>query len=276
MSRVATGSLMAVVGLLGLGSCAELGVPAESFADDTAITTKITSIRLDSGAGSVRVHRGTATSVHREVHYSGNRPGGTSRVDGEQLVLEACRVRHCEADYDVIVPDRVKVVGQTESGAVTVDAGVAGDVDVTAASGALTITDVPGPVAARSDSGKITLASIGGAVTVQTGSAAVSLDKVAGAVSAKVDSGGVTGAGIGGDCDVQVGSGTVALSLLNPRSVRAVTDSGDIDLTVPNAAYQVTAANDGGPVTTGVPNTTGAPRKLDARAGAGGIKITTT
>jgi hypothetical protein len=207
------------------------------FSDDESIGQTITEVRFDNDSGDVKISVGDATSVHREVKYSTDKPGKTSRVDdGDTLVLEACRTRNCWVTYDVVVPAGTKVNGHIDSGDVEV-AGVA-SANVQSESGNLTVRDVAGKVNATAESGTVDLSGIGGAV-------------VAGA-----ESGGVT------------------VGLTTAQDVSVSTESGDIEVSVPGADYRVDASSDSGTVDNGLDGDNTGGHKLELRADSGNVTVT--
>jgi hypothetical protein len=201
--RILSGVAVAALAVGGVAACD--AVRSKTAKDDTEVTQKVTAIRLDDKNGSVRVEGtagSTAVSVHREVHYRGDRPGATSRVEKGVLWLSGCG-HNCGADYVVTVPAGLPVTGGTSNGAVTLKGVGAADV--------------------HTSNGKVTVAGATGAVKVRTSNGAVSID------------------GTRGGVDAQSSNGSVTVRTPTPQDVRAHTSNGSLTVTAAPAAYRVSA-----------------------------------
>lgn len=171
------------------------------FSDHETIDQSVSEVRFSNDSGNIKITKGDTLEVRRSVHYGDTKPGKTFRVDGDALVLEACEERDCTIDYEVTVPEAVKVSGHLDSGNVEL-AGVA-SVNVEAQSGDVTAHDVAGEVNALTQSGNVDLSGVGGTVVA----------------SAQ--------------------SGNVSIGLTSAAGVTASTSSGNVEVTVPDASYQV-------------------------------------
>lgn len=189
-----------------------------SLSDHESFDGPVSEVRFSNDSGNVQITTGDTLEVRRTIHYGADKPGKTYRMDGDVLVLEACEVRNCTADYEVTVPEGTKVSGHVESGNVDVT-GVA-KVNVEAESGDVTARDVVGEVNASTQSGNVDLSGIGGSVVATAE------------------------------------SGNVTVQLTTAATVTATTSSGNVDVAVPDESYQVTihandVTNDLGDDTTG-------------------------
>jgi len=194
----------------GLTACNQL--KEETFRDESTLSGKITSVRLEIGAGGATVN-GTKgdgrMSLHRTVAYRGDRPkGATYRTENGVLVLGGCG-SNCSVTYTVDVPAGIPVSGDASSGSVSVTR--VGEVKVTTSSGRIEMNDVSGPVDVRTSNGRI------------------------------------VGRNIAGDrLQAETSNGAIDLALATPQNVRARTSNGHIDLTVPRADYRVSAHTSNG------------------------------
>jgi hypothetical protein len=243
------------IALIGFGVVFALGLGSGATKDNQAqLATPVRSVHVDSASGSVRVRAGDVpvTTVHQRFSYHWGKPDGGYRVNGDQLVLNTCGWK-CTVDYDVVVPRGVTVTGHADSGDIDL-IGVA-SADVSVNSGGLTVRDVAGSVKAQADSGDIALAGIGQDVT------------------AKAGSGRITGETLRGKVDAQADSGSVTLRLGIAQDVRARSDSGDVDVTVPNGSYRVQGTTDSGDRMIGVPVDAFAARTLQLDTDSGDVRV---
>ncbi|WP_411143912.1 DUF4097 family beta strand repeat-containing protein [Streptomyces sp. x-80] len=233
--RLVGAMALAVAGASGLTAC---GPWTEAVVkDDTVVSQKITSVRLDTGSGGLTLRGGkdvTKVSVHREVTYHGDRPeGATQHVDDGVLVLDGCG-RNCSVTYTIDLPAGVPVTGKTSTGAVSL--------------------------------------SQVGAVHVTTSSGSIELDGVSGTVDVRTSNGEITGRGLtGGRIQAQTTNGAIALTPATPQDVRAQTTNGSIALTMPSGRYQVSAKSGLGQKDIGIPHDPAGPHRLDLTTGNGGI-----
>lgn len=224
---------------LGAGTLTACGlVPGETFEDETGISEKVTSVRLDDPTGGVELRsRQTVTdvTVHRRIEVDGDKPKATHRVEDGVLVLRGCGP-DCEVNYTVDLPPRVSVSGRSSSGGVTLS-GV-GAVDVRTSSGAVALDDVDGPVDVRTENGRI------------------------------------NGRGLKGErVRAQTSNGAIDLSLATPQDVRARASNGAISLTVPDGRYRVSAETSNGSRRIGVRDDPSGDHTLDLSTGNGRITV---
>ncbi|MFL9680690.1 DUF4097 family beta strand repeat-containing protein [Streptomyces sp. KL110A] len=221
----------------GLAACGL--VKGETFGDDTTLSGKITSVRLENGSGGVTVNgregRGKL-SLRREVEYRGDKPqGATHRIENGVLILGGCGSR-CSVNYTVDVPVGVPVSGEVSSGG-------------------------------------IHLIKVG-AVKVTTGSGRIEMNGVSGAVEVKTSNGRITGQDIKGTrIQAQTTNGEINLTPAAPLDVQASTSNGAITLTLPKADYQVMADTNNGDKTIGVSDDPSGKFRLDLKSSNGDITV---
>ncbi|WP_020669276.1 DUF4097 family beta strand repeat-containing protein [Amycolatopsis nigrescens] len=215
--RVFGGLVLGALSALTITACSDFG-PAEHLSDGRPVPEPISDVRFDVAAGEVRirVEPGAPVSFRREIDYHGNRPGSTHRIEGRSLVLAGCGA-DCSVDYQLVLPERMPVVGLTSSG--LVDVSGAASVDLQTSSGRVNLRDVAGPAKVEAKSGDVDL-TMGqpAGVTVRSDSGTVVLAVPQGPyrVSTEVDS---------GKSDVSIPSDPAAPNLLDVRS-----KSGDVTI----------------------------------------------
>lgn len=224
-----------VAGLL-LAGCGWAGIGEKTFTDDATVGQEITKVRFDNDSGDVKITIGDEVTVHRSVdHDDDEKPGPTHRVDGDTLILEACSANNCSVDYEVTVPAGTEVDGHVDSGNAEV-VGVAA-ANVEAESGDVTVRDVAGKVNAVAQSGRVTLSGIGGTVVATAE------------------------------------SGDVSVGLAEPENVTVTTESGHIELTVPDGSYRVTTSVDSGDLTNDLEDDPDGEHSLTLEADSGDITV---
>lgn len=193
----------AVAIVSALSACTRL--PGSTFTDDSVVSDDIAAVRLSNGDGNITLNGkedATEVTIHRLVEHRGDRPEGESHfVEDGVLVLSGCG-SNCSVSYTVDLPGGLAVSGETRNGSVTLAA--VGDVDVNTRDGSVLVDGATGTVNVRTGNGRI---------------------HGRGLVGARVEA--------------QTSNGAVELTLGEPQDVRVETNSGKIDLTVPEHSYQV-------------------------------------
>lgn len=239
-NRVLASAALTALTLGGLSACSF--VDQKTFEDDAKVPQKITSIRLDSGNGGIRVEASadvSTASVHRKVDYRGDKPTGTSfSVDHGVLTLSGCG-RHCGVDYVVKVPVGLPVAGGTSDGDVTLT-GV-GPVDVHTDNGEIAVDGAKGPVKLRTSNGDV---------------------QVRGAT--------------GGDVDAETTNGEVTIRTATPQNITARTTSGSLTVTAPPADYRISAADSHGDQKVGLRNDPSGRYHLDLSTTNGDLTVEPT
>jgi hypothetical protein len=274
MSR---GRVVLGVGAIGatallLSGCNGFRVESKSFNDDFSVTQAVKAVRFDNGSGRVRIGVGSQGLVKRTVFYSGDRPGPTSRVEGDTLVLDNCPQRSCSIDYDVTLPAGAKIMGEVGSGDVDITA--MAEVSVKSGSGDIRVRDVPGPVTVKGSSGRIELADLGQTAVVAASSGDVTLTTVKGDVTVQSSSGQVTGSGLGGRTSVECSSGDVSLTLAGTHPVKVVATSGNVRVKVPQGQpYRVNVQTTSGECNIGIATDPAAGTGMDLQASSGDVTV---
>ncbi|MEU4076195.1 hypothetical protein DEJ45_06140 [Streptomyces venezuelae] len=230
--------IIAVSGI-AVGSLTSCGmVQGETYEDDSTLSGKFTSVRLDNGSGGVTVNgvKDGPFALHRKIEFQGEQPtGATHRIENGVLILGGCGNR-CSVNYTVDVPAGIPVNGEVSSGAIRL--AQVGSVEVTTSSGRIEMNGVTGTVQVRTTNGQI------------------------------------NGTGIKGDrIQAQTSNGKINLTPDTPADVRAQTSNGDVTLTVPKASYKVTVDSNNGDRTVDVPSDPAGKYELGVRTSNGDITV---
>lgn len=267
---VLIGTLL-VVG--GLASGCRYGFNAQhnQATDDTVLSQTISEVRLASGPGDVSVQVGSTASVHRVVHYDGDKPGPSSAVANGVLTLNGCG-NDCTADYVVTLPANAKIDGSTTSGDITVSG--ASSVDVQTNSADISAVGVTGAVNVSTSSGDVKVADAGADVQAKVNSGDVSVNGVTGTANLQTNSGRVQATGMKGtSTTVHDNSGDIVVTPAVPQNLDLQGGSGDITVTVPASSYRVTANVASGNRTVGIPDDQNGQFSINASANSGDVKI---
>jgi hypothetical protein len=169
------------------------------------------------------------------------------------------------------VASEIKVAGH--SGAVVIrDAG--GTVAVRNRSGGIQLSGIQGTVDAETTSGRTELSDLSGGVRSRTNSGSIRIEDARGAVVAHNDSGSIHAFRLGGSVHTETKSGAIRISQVLPAPIRALAESGAIQVKLARGGgYTIDAQSDSGKVTGPVANTSGRTadaHSLKAQVGAGG------
>ncbi|MPZ79981.1 MAG: DUF4097 family beta strand repeat protein [Actinophytocola sp.] len=272
IGRVVAATALGIAGLSVLSACGWT-FGDETYSDSNGVGEEFTSVRFANDAGNITIRTGDTATVERNVHYNDEKPGeDTNRVRNGVLELDACPVRNCWIDYEVTVPDGTKISGQADSGNVELT-GVA-EANVLASSGNVIVKDVAGVVNVEASSGNIELSGIGGAVVAKAESGNVTANGVRGEVTLHASSGDIEARGIGGAAQVDSASGNVVVELTAARDVWVKAESGNVELTVPDAAYKVQLSSGGGHLDSQVEDDPAGAHQLDLHTDSGNITVT--
>ncbi|MFI7449230.1 DUF4097 family beta strand repeat-containing protein [Nonomuraea sp. NPDC049714] len=245
------GSVMTVLALLMSTVALSRGMAmAQAPSEHTTRTIPFpgnSQLRIEANGGHVRldIHAGEAGMivVDRELQWSQAKPSVSEDWNGRTLRLDTSCVQewlqeeHCEVDYRLFVPQETDIEVVSSTSPVGVDR-VHGDVRVTSVSGDVRVYDIPGPLRVRSGSGAVRANDL-----------------------------------FADQADVEVGSGHVDLEFRTaPSRVRAVVrTSGDIDLHLPDAPYDVSA--NAPQVSVSTDHTATSPRKITVSTPEGTVDI---
>ncbi len=188
---------------------------------------------VQSGSGNITVHEGNSNSVvvHGRVKASESWFGGgglsadekVKRIEQNPPIEQngnSIRIGHIQDEalrnnisisYDVTVPKDTSLQGSTGSGDER-------------------ISDINGPVRARSGSGNITISAIGAEVRANAGSGDLTITNVKGHTYTETGSGNIHASEIAGGFDGRAGSGDITFDQTSSGSVHAETGSGNIRL----------------------------------------------
>ncbi len=267
--RTAVLGASVVVVLAAVGGCS---LAQERFHDEATVEQTVRSVRIATDSGSVTIRVADKTVVKRDVaHSRGEQPGVTHWVEGDVLVLDACKPKYCTVDYSVGVPAGVSISGEADSGSVDIEG--ATSVNLKADSGNVTVRRVSGAVNVAADSGSVDLVDVGENVAVNAGSGNITVRGVGGNATLRAESGRVEARAVGGSADVDAASGDVVVRLSAVGSVRAHAESGSIDVGVPRGRYRVIAATDSGDVRNSVGDDLASTNRIDLTAESGDVTV---
>lgn len=207
------------------------------------------------GGGTIQV------TAHRSWTFT--RPEVVVTEQGGTVTVQVrCRffvVGWCTADLDIRVPVETDVKVRTDSGDVEAG-GVTGQVDLGTDSGSLAARSVVGDVLLTTDSGGIIAYGVTGDLHLDTDSGDIAvLGSAADRVLATTDSG-----------DIGIDLTT------DPTDVRAVTDSGNVDVRVPDTsgvAYLLDLSTGSGTTQESVRTDPVSTRRITARTDSGTIEV---
>lgn len=264
------------VALIGVGLAIGFGgFWPETAHADSMVSAEVDVVTIANGSGdvTVRTRDVRAVSVHEDLHY--NNFGGTPAdrkytVKGHTLVLSDCG-NWCTVDYTVVVPERVRVTGTSDSGSVRIDGARA--VDVRADSGDVSVRHVTGDAKVAASSGEVQLRDVGGDATVRADSGDVRLAAISGRSAVTASSGDVRGTGLGGAVEARIDSGDVDLTLAKRGDVTVRADSGSVRVTVPRGRYHVAASADSGDTSIRVPRDAASRYLLRLTADSGDVTV---
>ena len=200
-------------------------------------------LQVETGAGSIQVHRGSSNQVRVVGHISANNWFGGGNAEERVKKLEKdppiqqsgndIRVGHIDdpelkhdisISYEITLPENTQL--RSSSG-----------------SGDQTISDISGPLEANAGSGSVKISEIGGGARARTGSGSIEADGVHGSLYAHTGSGSINASNIAGGFDGQTGSGHVTFEQSAPGSVHAETGSGGLELRNVKGSLQAQAGS---------------------------------
>jgi DUF4097 and DUF4098 domain-containing protein YvlB len=200
-------------------------------------------LQVETGSGSIEVHRGGSNQIHVVGHITANEWFGDGNAAEKVKKLENnppiqqsgndIRIGHIDdpelkhnisISYEITVPESTQL--RSSSG-----------------SGTQTVSDVAGPVEANTGSGSLKFSNIGAGVRAHTGSGSVNADGVHGSLYARTGSGSINATNVAGGFDGQTGSGHLTLEQSAPGSVHAETGSGGLELRNVKGSLQAQAGS---------------------------------
>lgn len=222
---------------------------------------------------NVRAHGLLFQDAQKQLNEVLSHPPIEQNLDSIRIGKDFNDFRNVAIDYTVEVPDLTEVDVSVASGSVTVSK-LRGPVTVDSASGAVRIEQVSGSVKINSASGSINAADLGDDLRVSSASGSVNASSVKGSVrvdalsgsidianpGSRVDAGTASGSinVKGADNDVRAASASGGVTVVGNPSGNAYwslkTASGGVTITVPsNAAFYLTADAVSGGIRTSVP-----------------------
>ncbi|HKW17857.1 MAG TPA: DUF4097 family beta strand repeat-containing protein [Terriglobales bacterium] len=186
-------------------------------------------LQLETGSGSIDVHRGGSNQVRVVGHiyasewFDSNADAKVKKLENNPPIQQSgndIRIGHIddpELKRNISISYEVTVPASTQLRA-------------SSGSGSQQISDISGPVEANTGSGSVKISGIGGGVHTQTGSGSVDIDGANGSVYARTGSGTIHATNVAGGFDGETGSGHLTLEQSAPGSVRAQTGSGGLEL----------------------------------------------
>ncbi|MEU8242152.1 DUF4097 family beta strand repeat-containing protein [Actinoplanes missouriensis] len=246
--------VLAAASMVALTGCD--GVVGATMTFDDTETAKITDIVMSGASGDVVITTGsvTETRIKRVVRGSAN-PGPSYRLTGSTLDISTECGHRCSVSYEIVAPAGVAVRGKVTSGDMRFSG--TGGVDLNLTSGDVIVENATGPVKVQATSGDL---------------------QVIGAPSLSVDftSGNVIAERIAGPIQAKATSGDLQMDLSTPASVTASVQSGDLNLTVPEGAYQIrTDTGSGDEIVENLRNDPRASNVIDLRTRSGDLFVTT-
>jgi DUF4097 and DUF4098 domain-containing protein YvlB len=187
------------------------------------------NLQVETGSGSIDVHRGSSNQVHVVGHiqasewFFGNAEERVRRLENNPPIQQSgndIRIGHIDdpghkrnisISYEITVPESTQL--RASSG-----------------SGEQSISDLDGAVEVTTGSGSLKLSHIGSGVRAHTGSGSIDINGANGSVYARTGSGSIRAVSIAGGFDGQTGNGHLTLEQTAPGSVRAESGSGGLEL----------------------------------------------
>ncbi|MBO0912727.1 MAG: DUF4097 family beta strand repeat protein [Acidobacteria bacterium] len=200
------------------------------------------NLQVETGSGSIDVHRGSSNQVHVVGHIQANEwifgdaEQRVRRLENNPPIQQSgndIRIGHIDdpelkrnisISYEITVPEKTEL--RASSG-----------------SGEQSISEINGGVEATTGSGSLKLSRIGSGVRAHTGSGNIDINGAGGSVYARTGSGSIHAVGVAGGFDGQTGSGHLTLEQSAPGSVRAETGSGGLELRNVKGSLQAEAGS---------------------------------
>jgi DUF4097 and DUF4098 domain-containing protein YvlB len=228
MQRLVLHLMVSITVATTVGVLPAMGAARGEF-DKTLQVNGPVNLQVETGSGSVDVHRGASSQVHIVGHiyvnewFSGNGEEKVKKLEANPPIQQSgndVRVGHIddpELRHNVSISYEVTVPANTQ-------------LHASSGSGNETIADISGPVEANTGSGNLKSSNISAGLRAHTGSGDIEINGANGSVYARTGSGSIHAMNIGGGFDGQTGSGHLTLEQSAPGSVRAQTGSGGLEL----------------------------------------------
>lgn len=247
-----------IAALLATAACQATDSTEKVFKYDAGTFTRV-DVRAITG--SLTVKKGTSGVVNSVLSWRGDvQPEISSRLAGETLIVASecpLKAQACSVDLELTVPDTTAVDIEKVGGDIEVH-DIAGDVDVVAEDGTLSLIDVSGDA-------RLNLVHVD-----------LTLDGLTGRFDVASDRGSVKGQALGAPtASVTAERGDVDLSFTTvPDLVDVTTDVSDILVSLPNGDYDIDAVSRRGTVTIdGLTNTPDAGSVIVAHSTRGNVVV---
>ena len=200
-------------------------------------------LQVETGSGSIEVHRGGSNQIHvvgrisaNEWFGGGNAEERVKKIESNPPIQQSgndIRIGHIDdpelkhnisISYEITVPENTQLRSSSGSGNQDI-AGIAGALEV------------------NTGSGSLKLSNIGAGVRAHTGSGSIDADGVHGSLYARTGSGSIHATNVAGGFDGQTGSGHLTLDQSAPGSVHAETGSGGLELDNVKGSLQASAGS---------------------------------
>lgn len=240
--RAFTSRLSIAVATLALCALPALAAVHGAF-DRTLQVNGHIDLQVETGSGSIEVHRGGSNQIHvvgrisaNEWFGGGNAEERVKKIENNPPIQQSgndIRIGHIDdpelkhdisISYEITVPENTQL--RSSSG-----------------SGNQDIAEIAGPLEVNTGSGSLKLSNIGAGVHAHTGSGSIEADAVHGSLYARTGSGSIHATNIAGGFDGQTGSGHLTLEQSAPGSVRAETGSGGLELHNVKGSLQASAGS---------------------------------
>src|SRR5438445_9336706 len=199
-------SRLAIAGAtLALCALPALGAVHGEFERTLSVSGHV-DLQVETGSGSIEVHRGGSNQIHvlgrisaNEWFGGGNAEERVKKIESNPPIQQSgndIRIGHIDdpelkhnisISYELVVPDTTQL--RASSG-----------------SGSQTISGISGTLEANTGSGSLKLSNIGSGVRAHTGSGSIEIDGAKGSVYARTGSGSIHATDVGGGFERQTGS----------------------------------------------------------------------
>jgi hypothetical protein len=240
--RAFTSRIVIAVATFALCALPALGAVHGEF-DRTLQVNGHVDLQVETGSGSIEVHRGGSNQIHvigrisaNEWFGGGNAEERVKKIESNPPIQQSgndIRIGHIDdpelkhnisISYEITVPENTELRSSSGSGNQDI-AGIAGALEV------------------NTGSGSLKLSNIGAGVRAHTGSGSIDADGVHGSLYARTGSGSIHATNVAGGFDGQTGSGHLTLDQSAPGSVHAETGSGGLELHNVKGSLQASAGS---------------------------------
>jgi len=225
----------------------------EWIEESTGTLTAIKSLRVKTSAGSIQIQgnpQNTITYVVRKRmrasseenarrEFARLRVSASNTPEGSVIRGEGEHYSKCSIDFDIRVPNPISSVKlETTGGAVTAT-NIQGPVEAATGGGVIHLDQIGAGVSATSGGGDIEIGKVGGDVYVQTGGGGIRIGSAGGKIVA-MSGGGTLIIGSGQAMTLQTGGGSIQVDKCT-GAVKASTGGGTVNLNEVTGHAQVSS-----------------------------------